>query len=152
MLVRDLMSPITCVVSVAQTLGSAAQRLSTPDRAALMLNLRREPAGIVTREDLAALAESDPAGWRRRLCARLCPEEVIRLREDDPVQSVLWRYRQETAMPLLVCDGTDPVGILYPEDVYRWSHHHDTSPAMPPTLRSREPYPRPDACPEGKVA
>ena len=127
MLVRDLMSPINCTVAVTFTLGEAAHRLASTDEAALLVNLRGEPTGVITHDDLAALAAAEPYAWDRRLCARLCQENLVSLHDHEPLADVLWRFRGETVQPLLVCDGSSPVGILYPEVVFRWCFDQDTA-------------------------
>ncbi|GAA1145894.1 CBS domain-containing protein [Nesterenkonia lutea] len=118
--VDQLMSSIERTISVTRSLEDAARLVSGTNTAALLLGLSHQPLGLISESDLASEAAEDPERWKRRRCACLAQSVEDSLTPTDSLETVLGRYRDAEAKPLLVVDDFQPVGILYPDDVFAW--------------------------------
>ncbi|TDS84793.1 CBS domain-containing protein [Nesterenkonia aurantiaca] len=121
--VNQLMSGITSNLFVTQSLHDAAALLcdgniSGGEIAALVSDLSHRPVGLITEADLAEIAARHPGDWRKKRCACLLTEDLDFLRPEHDIEGVLERYRADDVKPLLVLEGDDPVGIVYPEAVF----------------------------------
>lgn len=118
--VHELMLPIERTISVTQSLDDAARLVSGTETPAVLLDLSHQPVGLITQSALASAAAEDPERWKRRRCAGLAQSPVDFLTPENSIESVLSRYRDGEATPLLVVDGGQAVGILHQDDVFAW--------------------------------
>lgn len=116
--VSDLMSPITSVISMTQSLAEAAQFVSGEDDAVLVLSLTNQPRGLITEADIAQIVAEHPETWPKKRCAYVIPEKLESVEPDDTADKALPLYRAGGARPLLVAEGGQAVGILYPNHVF----------------------------------
>lgn len=119
--VSNLMSPITSVISMTQSVAEAAHFLSGEDDAVLVLGMTNQPRGLITESAVARVVEQYPETWRKKRCACIIPEELEFLGPDDTVDKALTLYREGGARPLPVIEKSQAVGILYPNAVSVWS-------------------------------
>lgn len=120
MRVMDLMSRVESVVSVTSPLRDAAALVRGMDAAVLVVGLSHQPLGLITEAALAQVARKHPEQWEKKRCAGLLGAAPEPLGPEDPIEAVLARYRHFGAQPLLVLEGGDAVGIIYPDPVFSW--------------------------------
>lgn len=118
--VRQLMSPVERAISVTQSLDEAARLVCETQAPAVLVDLSHQPVGLITESSLAAVAARDPERWSRRRCACLVQSAADFLTPEESIESVLGRYRDGEATPLLVLEGNRAVGILHQDDVFTW--------------------------------
>lgn len=123
--VNQLMSAITSNLFVTQSLQEAEALVcdgntSGGETAALVNDLSHRPVGLITEADLAEIAARHPGDWRKKRCACLLTEDLDFLRPEHDIEGVLERYRADDVRPLLVLEGDDPVGVVYPPAVFAW--------------------------------
>ncbi|TLP96787.1 CBS domain-containing protein [Nesterenkonia salmonea] len=116
--VSDLMSPITSVISMTQSVAEAAQFLSGEDDAVLVLGMTNQPRGLITEEAVAQVIAEYPETWPKKRCACVIPEELEFVRPDDTAEEVIRLYKDGGARPLTVVENDYAVGILYPNPVF----------------------------------
>lgn len=106
--VREVMVPIGATISCTQTLREAADRM--PEQGCLVvLGLAHQPQGVIPRDRLHRLRQSEAPQWRHKLCASAEEAFVGEVSVDSapPPDGV--------AGPLVVLDGDEPVGVVYVE-------------------------------------
>lgn len=118
--VGDLMSPVESVISVTAPLRDAAELVHRLDAAALVIGLSHQPLGLITEAALTDVARRHPGQWEKKRCAALIGATPGPLSPADPIREVLARYRRSGAQPLLVLDGDQAAGIIYPDPVFSW--------------------------------
>lgn len=122
--VRDLLSPIRQVLWGTQSLEEAALRLDAEGEAVVVLNLSARPMGLLTKADVDLLAQREPKTWRRKRCACLMPASLTHLQLSDSLEDVIACCQSGRITPLLVFDGGQAVGIIYPSTVSQWCADH----------------------------
>ncbi len=116
--VSDLMSPITSVISMTQSVAEAAQLLSGEDDAVLVLGMTNQPRGLITEAAIAQVVAEYPETWPKKRCACIIPEELEFVRPDDTTEDVIRLYQDGGPRPLTVVGNINAVGILYPSPVF----------------------------------
>lgn len=124
--ISEVMSPVAATIFVTQSVEDAAAlvsggKASGGETAVLVLGLSHQPMGLITGAELTEIAARRPGDWKKTRCACLVSGDLDFLRPDDSVEGLIGRYRADGTKPLLVLNGPDPVGIVYPEAVFAWN-------------------------------
>ncbi|MGJ9372078.1 CBS domain-containing protein [Nesterenkonia sp. CF4.4] len=102
---------------MTQSLPDAVSLFDHQNPAAVVVDLRGHPVGLITKAAVSREAGKNPDRWSSIRCAHLMEPLTSRLRPDDSIEGVLALYRDGGPRPLLVFNGDHPIGVLYPEYV-----------------------------------
>lgn len=141
MQVLELMSVAPRSVWVTQSLPDAVSLFDHQNPAVVVVDLREKPVGVITKAAISHEAARNPGRWTRMRCAHLMAPLTCRLRAEDSLEEALAHYSGYGPRPLLVFDGDDLIGVLYPEYVLAATPASDRPPppaAIPGTDSSTE--------------
>lgn len=122
--VRDLMDPPTATVWWSQSILEATRRMTEDADTIVVLDLSNRAAGLITRADVDRMVAQHPQTWTKKRCACLTRPAQNRMRPDQSIEGVIWRYQREGVKPLLVFNGEEAVGVLHPGPVLSWCAEH----------------------------
>lgn len=132
--VDELMSALPRTIWTTQSLTDAVSLFDHATPAAVVVDLAGRPVGLITKAAVAREAARRPTQWSRTRCAHLLEPMTTRLRPDDALEGVLAQYRDGGTRPLLVFNGSHPVGVLYPEYVLASTPASERPPAPESTM------------------
>lgn len=110
--VQEIMTPAPIALSAGATVIEAARCMRDEDIGDVLVTKDGRLCGLVTDRDLVVRAMADERDIRELRLADICPENIITVSADEPIERAVEIMKEKAIRRLPVMQNEDVVGIV----------------------------------------